>query len=518
MPFASLAIPSIGLSLLRTALQQDGHQVDLHYLNLAFADHTGLDCYNRVADSPTTSMAGDWAFSRAVFGPVPYPSYDDYFEQLNRYPFAGALTPSLRLLFESSRGCWWGSRSHCTFCGLNGTTLAFRSKSAGRALAELRHLYDRYQGYTRAVSAVDNIIDMQYFRDFLPELKALGLDLTMFYETKANLTREQVQALAEAGMSDVQPGIESLSTPVLGLMRKGVSALQNVQLLKWCREYGVKVQWNHLYGLPGEDPEEYRRIVQELLPAISHFDPPRGCFPVRLDRFSPYFDDSETYGIADGRRVQPYVAGLRKAIGEWKELDGSELFSVPLGDKRVIFDLRPAARRPMYALTGPQRLVYEYCDAIRSQDSVLTYLAAQGYELTPVELTAVVQPLLESLLMIGERDRLLSLAIPLGTYSPGVAGARRFLEFLNEQREAAGQESDPDVALPLTPIPAPTSPTECDKHGRQEEAAADHRPVRVERKRRSCGQRSADRSTDQSNPRRRGRSPGSDTEDYSLRS
>ena len=31
------------------------------------------------------------------------------------------------LFFETSRGCWWGERAHCTFCGLNGLTMNYRS-------------------------------------------------------------------------------------------------------------------------------------------------------------------------------------------------------------------------------------------------------------------------------------------------------------------------------------------------------------------------------------------------------
>src|SRR5262249_9640089 len=33
------------------------------------------------------------------------------------------------LLFETSRGCWWGERSHCTFCGLNGLTMNYHAMS-----------------------------------------------------------------------------------------------------------------------------------------------------------------------------------------------------------------------------------------------------------------------------------------------------------------------------------------------------------------------------------------------------
>jgi hypothetical protein len=35
----------------------------------------------------------------------------------------------------------------------------------------------------------------------------------------------------------IQPGIESLSSSVLSLMRKGVTALINIRLLKLCAEY-----------------------------------------------------------------------------------------------------------------------------------------------------------------------------------------------------------------------------------------------------------------------------------------
>jgi hypothetical protein len=31
-------------------------------------------------------------------------------------------------------------------------------------------------------------------------------------------------------------------------MRKGVTALQNIQLLKWCTELGVRPYWNVLWG------------------------------------------------------------------------------------------------------------------------------------------------------------------------------------------------------------------------------------------------------------------------------
>src|SRR5262249_44337798 len=48
---------------------------------------------------------------------LPIPDYDDYFERLYESPLAKTIKTDL--LVETSRGCWWGAKHHCTFCGLN---------------------------------------------------------------------------------------------------------------------------------------------------------------------------------------------------------------------------------------------------------------------------------------------------------------------------------------------------------------------------------------------------------------
>jgi radical SAM superfamily enzyme YgiQ (UPF0313 family) len=63
---------------------------------------------------------------------------------------------------------------------------------------------------------------MRYFRELLPLLAVADLDLSSFHEVKANLTRDQIRMLSEAGVNSIQPGIESFSTDLLRLMRKGV--------------------------------------------------------------------------------------------------------------------------------------------------------------------------------------------------------------------------------------------------------------------------------------------------------
>jgi radical SAM superfamily enzyme YgiQ (UPF0313 family) len=149
---------------------------------------------------------------------APSPIYDDFFERLARSPFRAELSPEVAILFESSRGCWWGAKSHCTFYGLNAATMKFRSKPAAQVAEEILDLAARYK--ILKFVAIDDIIDLKHVRDLLPLLKESDCDLELFYETKANLTKEQVRAFRDAGVIELQPGIESLSTPILRLMRK----------------------------------------------------------------------------------------------------------------------------------------------------------------------------------------------------------------------------------------------------------------------------------------------------------
>jgi len=91
---------------------------------------------------------------------LPYPDFDDYFARLRASPLRDEV--DALLFYETSRGCWWGQKHHCAFCGLNGSSLMYRSKSPRRAVDELRYLVHRH-GVHRACSA-DNIFDHRYFR------------------------------------------------------------------------------------------------------------------------------------------------------------------------------------------------------------------------------------------------------------------------------------------------------------------------------------------------------------------
>jgi len=206
-------------------------------------------------------------------------------------------TPALP--FETSRGCWWGEKSHCTFCGLNDLRMHYTAMSPQRALEQFEELF-RYGSRVSRFQSVDNILPREYLSHVLPHVKPPE-NACIFYEVKANLKEHEMQVLADAGVTEIQPGIESLATSTLRLMRKGTTAFQNLQFLKNCSIHGIVPGWNLLIGFPGEGEKVYEKYAHDL-PLLVHLHPPTAVFPVRFDRFSHYYTSADEYGL----KLKPY--------------------------------------------------------------------------------------------------------------------------------------------------------------------------------------------------------------------
>jgi ribosomal peptide maturation radical SAM protein 1 len=217
--------------------------------------------------------------------------YESFLNQLERR-FGREIEPVL--LFESSRGCWWGERAHCTFCGLNGSTMKYRAMQPEGAITSIDSLL-KYSDRCARFDSVDNIMPRDYPKTVFPKLNPPE-HVVIFYEVKADLTDEALAAMARARVVLVQPGIESLATSTLQLMKKGTTAFQNITFLKRCLLHGVAPMWNLLVGFPRERDTVYQKYVQDI-PKLMHLAPPTGVFPVRFDRYSPYFMRAQEYGL-----------------------------------------------------------------------------------------------------------------------------------------------------------------------------------------------------------------------------
>ncbi|MBL8149384.1 MAG: RiPP maturation radical SAM C-methyltransferase [Blastocatellia bacterium] len=389
----------------------------------------------------------------------PTPDYTDYFKEVERTKLNSIMR--IKLSFESSRGCWWGAKSHCTFCGLNANGMAFRKKSPEKVYEEIMEIAKKHRCLT--LTAVDNIIDMGYFKDLLPKLIESDLDLNIFYEVKANLTREQVRKLAAAGIKSIQPGIESFNSELLNLMGKGVTAIQNIQLLKWCLEYGIDPQWNILYGFPGENSQHYKTLPQTFR-LLYHLRPPVGISPVIFERFSPYHFAKEKYKLTlkplsyykflypeslidyekiayyfegewEGRDGEPYeymkpaLNNYEEWLGYWKERQVFFYYEKGPGFL-ALYDNRPLKggkelKIRRLNLNELQAKIYLFCDENRSFKSIQNMLS-ENYRIPPTEeqINLILRQFVESGLMFSDTDRYISLAVrkqtERGRYNEGL--------------------------------------------------------------------------------------------------
>lgn len=283
---------------------------------------------------------------------LPDPEFDDYFIQLCTSKLAPVVRPGLPV--ETSRGCWWGARHPCTFCGLNGSSMGYRSRQADAVVEALDRQVQRYG--VKRLYLVDNILDHGYLKTVIPAMKSRKYEL--FCEIKANLRSDQVQALKDAGVVWLQPGVESLHSEHLRLMDKGIQGWQNLALIRQCRELGIRLSWLLLWGLPGEHDGWFAEVAR-LVPFLEHLQPPVGLVRVRFDRYSVYHSRAAEFGlnlepVGSLRLIYPLGdEDLRDLAYGFRDRDDPDAFSAEpvVGHGFRTLDERPGVRELVQAVT-----------------------------------------------------------------------------------------------------------------------------------------------------------------------
>lgn len=226
---------------------------------------------------------------------TPIPDFDEYFYAYKESGYGktrGVRQPMLPI--ETARGCWWGNKNHCTFCGLNRAGIDFRSKHPDQVMEMIETLTKKYQYFF--LSAIDNIMDNDYIEGLFKRLGDMHSDVKLHYEVRPHFNRRQLKLLKRGGMISVQPGIESFNTHVLKLMRKLTTGIRNVSFTKWCTYYDINNLYNILHGFPGETEEDYQEQAQ-LVDKIVHLQPPYTMARARPERGSPMYRNREKYSI-----------------------------------------------------------------------------------------------------------------------------------------------------------------------------------------------------------------------------
>lgn len=373
---------------------------------------------------------------------TPVPDFDEYFHvraDTGYDAFEG--TSEVMLPIETARGCWYGMKNHCTFCGLNRAGMDFRRKNPEQVLDMLKVLSRRYG--TRYFNAIDNIMAPAYISRLFGRLAEEHSDLRLHYEIRPNVNRAQLSQLRRGGLVSVQPGVESFSTHVLDLMKKSTTGMKNVELIKWTTYYGMTNLYNILYGFPGETEEDYREQA-EIIRRIMHLQPPYAMAMARPDRGSPMFEQPGAHSISVLRAaacyqyIYPPEYNRRRAayffeheigvdmpedarmecqrlVAEWKERWGSGsrpyLRSVKSWDSVSIHDGRGRGPARHYRFDDQVAALYELCLDSQAATDICAHFQ---------EDEAWVQEALDHFvaqdLMIARDGRYLSLALPDNPY------------------------------------------------------------------------------------------------------
>ncbi len=394
----------------------------------------------KVMLTPNASLFSDFAKT----GP---PDYDDYYRLLAEL---GHKEQGLEriLLYEGSRGCWWGEKHHCTFCGLNAQSMKFRAKKPEQVLTEIAELSRRYDAVRFRL--VDNIIDMTYIEGLFGKLAADHCDLDVFIETKSNLQKHQIKTLAAGGVKCMQPGLESLSLNQLHAMDKGATPMQNIICLKWSLYYHVTVLWNILLGFPGETNQDYQRQL-DLIPSLLHFQPPEATGKFWLQRFSPYFTRPHEYGIRiagpgmayeyvydarqvdlkkiaydfeydlDNWQVDPQLyQELVAAIESWQRLhksgDRPFLYYSKAPNYVTIYDGRTPNAPTRRRYDGLAGLIIEICSEAPKSMAQICAAVAGRMDCNEAALKPVLSELIHHRVLYEERGKCVTLAIPENPY------------------------------------------------------------------------------------------------------
>jgi len=370
------------------------------------------------------------------------PDYDDFFKDLREQSQMGTLVPALPV--ESSRGCWWhrarpgsGGRA-CRFCNLNLQWEGYRRKTPRQAARELETLASRYGSLK--FFFVDNILDPTITEEMFQRIAALGRSFEIFTEVRASVSRRQLLAMRRAGVTQVQIGVESLSSRLLRKLNKGTTVIQNIEIMKHCEELGIRHHSNLILGFPGSDVDDVAETLENLF-FVAPYQPLR---KVRfwLGQNSPLALQPERYGIrrvanhpnyrvllpgslgtslclmiksyvGDRSRQQRIWRPVARAVEQWqRQYRQRDPFAPRLsfrdGGDFLLIRRRSGGTEPeTYRLRGRSRDIYRLCEETKA----LAEIHRQFPRFSLDGLQTFISDLVHKRLMFQEGDQVLSLAV-----------------------------------------------------------------------------------------------------------
>jgi len=299
---------------------------------------------------------------------------------------------------------------------------------------------------------MDNLLPARGLERRFQAIQRLGKDLQLFSEIRARTSRAVLEAMAAAGMAEVQVGIEALSTRLLKKLHKGTTAMDNLEIMKNCEAPHLPdLTGNLILGFPSSDSQDVSETLHHLSFAFP-FRPLKGI-DLWLGYGSPLWRHPARYGIhlrgnhpdyrylfpAEVRgklrfMMQGYHGGVRhqhrmwapvrEKMAEWhafynrmhREPGCEPILSFRDGKTFLIIRERRLDDAPMtHRLKGTSRAIYLFCGTQRSMADIVDRFPRFGED----RIRPFLQMMVDKRLMFCEGERYLALAVG-GTKAQGV--------------------------------------------------------------------------------------------------
>jgi radical SAM superfamily enzyme YgiQ (UPF0313 family) len=184
-------------------------------------------------------------------------------------------------MVEWRRGCPWG----CTFCSNNYYRRQYygdrkdwmytkdfvRSQSVDAVLAELREVKARDNPRVMRVNDDDICCDEPWLLELAERMTDRERIPFKCFAIPNNINERTIVALKRIGCQQIQMGVQSLSPEIRRMIGRPNSDAQIARAIDLCREHGIGLFVDQIFGLPGETEDDCRkmeRFYQEHPPDV----------------------------------------------------------------------------------------------------------------------------------------------------------------------------------------------------------------------------------------------------------
>lgn len=196
---------------------------------------------------------------------LPYPEREDFPATL--YPDFAIYSPCINIM--ASRGCPAG----CIYCQERHIMYAspvYRMREPKKVVAEMEYCRDKFKARQFYFDDQSFTVNQQNTQDICQEMidRRLNIPWTCMGDAMF-VNKKTLEFMAKAKCIGMKFGVESASPQILKRIGKPLDLEKLKQVVKWCKDLGIRTHATFIIGLPGASRESIlgdMKFLDELKP------------------------------------------------------------------------------------------------------------------------------------------------------------------------------------------------------------------------------------------------------------